>query len=213
MMEQIQYRLNARIIKYSKAKQEERKREKNGVETSIKELKEELKQLILGENECLEKINRLAEKENSLDKMEEHLAKGASIRSIQEWDINAEGPGKILLKCENKYGQQKYMHSIVKRNERGKIMAKITGQKQVQEETTKYWEMFADKGITTEEEDINEYLGEEAVAGAKKITEQEREEMDKDITLEDIDEEKKDLKSDKSPGVTGFTNEFYKEFN
>ena len=73
--------------------------------------------------------------------------------------------------------------------------------------------MFADKGIATEEEDINEYLGEEAVAGAKKITEQEREEMDKDITIEDIDETIKDLKSDKSPGVTGFTNEFYKEVN
>ena len=73
--------------------------------------------------------------------------------------------------------------------------------------------MFADEGIITEEEDINEYLGEEAVAGAKKLTEEEREEMDRDITLEDIDETIKDLKSDKSPGVTGFTNEFYKEFN
>ena len=53
------------------------------------------------------------------------------------------------------------------------------GQKQVQEETAKYWEkMFADEGITTEEEDIREYLGEEAAAGAEKVTEQEREEMD-----------------------------------
>ena len=45
------------------------------------------------------------------------------------------------------------------------------------------------------------------------MAEQEREEMDKDITLEDIEETIKDLKSDKSPGVTGFTNKFYKEFN
>ena len=73
--------------------------------------------------------------------------------------------------------------------------------------------MFTDKGITTEEEDIHEYLGEETAAGAKKVTEQEREELDKDITLEDIQETIKDLKSDKSPGVTGFTNEFYKEFD
>ena len=106
------------------------------------------------------------------------------------------------------------MHSIIKKNYRGEITTKITGQKQVQEETAKYWEkMFADEGITTEEEDIREYLGEEAVAGAKKVTEQEREEMDRDITLEDIEETIKNLKSDKSPGVTGFTNEFYKEFS
>ena len=37
--------------------------------------------------------------------------------------------------------------------------------------------------------------------------------MDKDITLKDIEETIKDLKSDKSQGVTGFTNEFYKEFS
>ena len=72
--------------------------------------------------------------------------------------------------------------------------------------------MFADKGITTEEEDINEYLGAEAVSKAKKLTKLEREEMDKDITLENIEDTIKNLKCDKSPGVTGFTNEFYKEF-
>ena len=115
LIEQIHYRLKERIITYSKIKQEERKREKYRVESSINGLKEELKQNTLGENERLQKTNSLTEMENSLDKMEEHLAKGTSIRSKQEWDNNAEGPGKILLKCENKYGQQKYMHSIIKK--------------------------------------------------------------------------------------------------
>ena len=124
-----------------------------------------------------------------MEKIEEHQAKGASIRSRQEWDINAKGPGKILLKYEDKYGQQKYMQSIIKKNERGEITTKITGQKQVQEETAKYWEqMFADEGINTEEKDIWEYLGEETARRAKKVTEKERNEMDKDITLEDIEE-------------------------
>ena len=104
-----------------------------------------------------------------MEKIEEHQARGALIRSRQEWDINAEGPGKILLKCEDKYGQQKYMQSIIKKNKRGEITTKITGQKQVQEENAKYWEkMFADEGVTTEAKDIWEYLGDEAVRGAKK---------------------------------------------
>jgi hypothetical protein len=50
LMEQIHYRLNERIITYSKIKQEERKREKFRVESSINEVKEELKQNTLGEN-------------------------------------------------------------------------------------------------------------------------------------------------------------------
>ena len=37
--------------------------------------------------------------------------------------------------------------------------------------------------------------------------------MDKEITLEDIEDTIKNLKNDNSPGVTGFTNEFYKEFH
>ena len=36
--------------------------------------------------------------------------------------------------------------------------------------------------------------------------------MDEEITLADIEETVKQLKNYKSPGVTGFTNEFYKEF-
>ena len=91
------------------------------------------------QKERLVKQNTLARKESALEKMEEHQAKGASVRSRQEWDINAEGPGKILLKCEDKYGQQKYIQSNIKRNEQGEIITKITGQKQVQEKTAKYW--------------------------------------------------------------------------
>ena len=116
IMEQIHYRLKERIINYSITKQRERKGDKAAIEQEIMELNEELKVVTIGENERLEKLNRLAGKETSLEKIEEHQAKGTSIRSRQEWDINAEGPGKILLKCENIYGQQKYMSSIVKKN-------------------------------------------------------------------------------------------------
>ena len=55
MMEQIHYRLKERIIKYSIAKQKTRKLEKNGIENSIKELKEELKQVTIGENKRLKR--------------------------------------------------------------------------------------------------------------------------------------------------------------
>ena len=69
----------------------------------------------------------------------------------------------------------------------------------MQEETAKFWQnMFAEEGIRPEEKDIWEYLGEKAGQEAKKVTDKEREEMDKDITLEDIEETVKNLKSDKA---------------
>ena len=70
--------------------------------------------------------------------------------------------------------------------------------------------MFADEGIKTTEEDIKEYLGEKAFHESRRVTEKEREEMDLEITLDDIEDTVKNLKSDKAPGVTGFTNKFYK---
>ena len=79
----------------------------------IKNINKRLTSGLLSQNEQRETQRELVEKESTLEKMEEHLAKGTSVRSKQEWDINAEGPGKILLKCEDKYGQQKYMQSII----------------------------------------------------------------------------------------------------
>ena len=106
------------------------------------------------------------------------------------------------------------MQSIIEKNDKGETIKTTTGQKNVQEETAKFWEkMFANENIETTEEDIYEYLGNTAGQEAKKVNEKEREEMDKEITLDDIEETIRNLKNDKSPGVTGFTNEFYKEFH
>ena len=83
MMEQIHYRLKKCIISYSIAKQRERRLEKAGIEQEILELREELKAVIIGENERLEKLGRLSGRETALEKIEEHQAKGTSIRSRQ----------------------------------------------------------------------------------------------------------------------------------
>ena len=87
----------------------------------------------------------------------------------QEWDINAEGPGKILLKCEYKYGQQKYMQSIGTKNERGEITNKNNRAKNVQDETAGFWEkMFADKGMKTTEKKHMGIPGRKSCTGGKK---------------------------------------------
>ena len=46
----------------------------------------------------------------------------------------------------------------------------------------------------------------------KKVTEAERNKMDAEIELKDIETVIGKLKRNKAPGVTGFTNEFYKKF-
>ena len=52
---------------------------------------------------------------NELEDIEEHFAKGTTVRARLKWDINGEGPCKILLKCEERLGQQKYMSCVIKK--------------------------------------------------------------------------------------------------
>ena len=113
LMEQIRYILKARTIKYSIAIQRQRTYDKKQTEIEIKDMNEELQSGTLNQDDRRKTQRKLVEKEAAFEKMEEHLAKGTSVRSRQEWDINGEGPGKILLKCEEKCGQQKYMQSII----------------------------------------------------------------------------------------------------
>ena len=59
--------------------------------------------------------------------LDEYIDQGTTVRARQEWDINGEGPGKILLKCEERLGQQKYMSCIVEKNSDGDIISTIKG--------------------------------------------------------------------------------------
>ena len=161
-----------------------------------KKMNEEQKARKLTHEEESVIIRNLTKQETALEKMEEHIAKGTSVRARQEWDINGEGPGKILLKYEEKYGQQKYMHSIIQKNYRGEIIDIIKGQQNVKEETENFQgEISSDENIYTTEQDIWEYLGNTAGQEAKKVKYNEREKMDEEITLTDIEETIKHLKT------------------
>ena len=113
------------------------------------------------------------------DDLDEYTDQGTTVRARQEWDINGEGPGKILLKCEERLGQHKYMSCIVEKNLEGEIISTIKGQQQVQGKMADYWaDIFADEKLTTTVTDIEQCIGEEANNNARKLSEEEGREME-----------------------------------
>ena len=62
---------------------------KKATELQIKLINEYLNSGTLTQDEQRETKRKLEEKELALEKIEDHLAKGTSVRSRQEWDINA----------------------------------------------------------------------------------------------------------------------------
>ena len=102
----------------------------------------------------------------------------------------------------------------MKKKSQGEITSTTKGQQQVQEKMADYWaNIFAEEHITTTEHDIEQCIGEEANNNTLKLNDEKREEMEKLITMEDLDKVVEGLKTSKAPGTSGFTNEFYKEFH
>ena len=114
-MEQQHFALKAKTIGFLIRLQRQRKAEQTGVENRIKILN----QNALNPNNTPDQQDEIRDElfhlNNELEDIEEHLAKGTTIRSTLEWDMNGEGPGKILLKCEEILGKQKYMRSVIKK--------------------------------------------------------------------------------------------------
>ena len=81
LMEQIHFILKVRIIKYSVGEQRQRKYDQKETEMQIKALNEELQAGNHNNKEQRELIRNLTEKESKLEKMEEHQAKGNSVRA------------------------------------------------------------------------------------------------------------------------------------
>ena len=82
-----------------------RKYDQKETEKQIKILNEELQAGNLNHEEQRELIRNLTEKKSILEKLKNTWRRVPL--SKQKWDINGEGTGKILLKCEETNVQQK----------------------------------------------------------------------------------------------------------
>ena len=105
-MKQIHFILKVCIIRYFIAVQMPRKYDQKETEKQIKILNEELQAGNLNHEEQRELIRNLTEKKSILEKLKNTWRRVPL--SKQKWDINGEGTGKILLKCEETNVQQKY---------------------------------------------------------------------------------------------------------
>ena len=116
------------------------KRGRNFVNDSINNINQELSTPNLTGLQIENLQEELQEMQIRKDDLEEYIDQGTTIRARQEQDMNGKGPGKILLKCEERLGQQKYMSSIVEKNLDGDIISTIKGQKEVEGKMADYWE-------------------------------------------------------------------------
>uniref|UniRef100_A0A803TE18 Reverse transcriptase domain-containing protein n=1 Tax=Anolis carolinensis TaxID=28377 RepID=A0A803TE18_ANOCA len=142
-------------------------------------------------------INDLKKEKHHLDL--EKIAK--SLKYVKQDNFeNANKPGSWLARKIRKKKQQQQITKIKDKDK------EYTRDEEIREEFRNYYsQLYKQKDEDLEK--ITKYLGEQKL---DKITETQREHLNKEITEEEIKKAIKNLKPNKAPGPDGFTASFYK---
>ena len=159
-------------------------------------------------NELNDKINL---KKQELEEIILHQAKGALVRARAKYKIEGEKPTRLFCSLEKHNAVQKHIPKLntVKNN----MPVVLMEQKSIEDETVRYYkDLFSCKDKSININSIEEFLGPIQQNSCPKLSLAESEPMEGLISLDEITNYIKKAKNNKSPGSTGFTNEFYKFF-
>lgn len=140
--------------------------------------------------------------EEDLSKIEEEKYRGVMIRSKAKYTVEGEKCTKFFFNLERSRKKAETIKEIKCKDGR-----KVKETKEILKEVKDFYEeLFKVQGIDDGEKDF--ILEKVTVA----VNKQEKEKCDEKIKIEEIEEAFNQLKGNKSPGIDGITNEFYKAF-
>ena len=173
-------------------------------EQRIRDLQEEI--ATLEKNVTENSIENLETKKHELESLRNEKMKGKLVRSRAQWVDEGEKPTKYFCGLESKNYTSKIIPKVEKDN--GEI---VTDQKEILKEVQYFYENLyknkdEDKGCSLK--DIVEGL---KGASIRKLTEEEKDNLEGEIGSFEAGEILKKMKNNKSPGSDGFTSVF-KEF-
>ena len=197
--EVLQAQLRNLLMTYAANKKRKERERESKLTKEILEMEKVLAQEIGNKNWT----QTLRNKKMELEEIREHKLKGALVRSRWQTSQLGEKPSNSFLNLENKNFISKHIREIKDGNKL------INDPKQILEEMRKFYEkLFSEKKCI----DIDETSLKTIKKRLPKLNEQNREMVEKEITLEELSNIVKKSKNNKSPGPDGYSNEFYKVF-
>ena len=192
--------LRGAIIRYSKLNKRQRTIEIQRLQDSIKLLDEKVSTGTASQHE----INTLTTQNNNLVELRSEMMKGAYIRSRADWLEFGEKSNKYFLNLENKNRINKNISEIKLDN--GET---ITNQKKILEELKNFYKSLYQQNIpqNAPPPDLNN-----VPLTPKILTTEEKQSLEEPITKQELDIALKKMKNNKSPGMDGYSPEFFKQF-
>ena len=188
-------------IKYSSIKKKLSCKEEQSLDKEIKDLEDDINTNF--SHIINEQFKTLAQKKDRLEEIRKAKIQGVMLRSRVRYEELGEKPTKYFFNLENRQFTNKVMNKIIDENgdEYTKTKDVLNCQKRF------YENLYNDINII-DDTHISDILGENET----KLSEQEAENLEGEITLTELAQALKNMKNDKSPELDGFTAEFFKFF-
>ena len=184
------------IIDYARRKKRIKNAEMKNLETGIQRLDDRITSGLANARD-IEQLNTM---NNDLITLRKEVLMGAYIRSRAEWVEYGEKPSKYFLNLENKNRINKNIDEI-KKDEH----TTITEQSEILKNIKEFYESLYKK---KEHARPNQP---DLAPDNNRLTDDEMTEIDQPLTKEELDNALKQMKNNKSPGMDGFSPEFYKK--
>ena len=158
------------------------------------------------ETEDPEAVDHMQLLKTELTQIREGKIRGAQVRSRAKWAAEGERPTSYFCGLETRNFTEKFIPCLRTGN------GLVSDQKDILRETATHFRGLFSAGEKDITNTMAEFL-EEAIGDVTQLSESESHTLEREITYEEVTYYiQKKLKTGKSPGSTGFTNEFYKAF-
>ena len=187
-------KIRSKTISYSAFKQKENKKKE---ETLLKEIEQ------IEKNETLltEDQETLKSKRNELSEIREHKLRGVLLRSRARWVEDGEKVSSYFCSLEKRNFLNKSINKLTVNND-----VTITDKKDIIAEVKNFYKYLYSR---REVEDVEIA---DLVQNLPKLNDQQSNNLEGELTLEEISLSLKEMKNGKSPGSDGFGVEFFKLF-
>ena len=199
LLEVLLMEIRQQTMKYGAKKKKERTEKEKELENKIRQIEELLNSNI---SEATELFIELEKYKSELQKHREKVLEGVITRSRTRWYGEGEKPTRYFCNLE----KRNYINKTIKEIDvEGR---RIRSQAEIIDEQKKFYEkMYANKNTDC-------LLADEVLKSLniKKLTSEQAELLEGPITYKELCDVVKEMKNNKSPGLDGYTVEFYKFF-
>ena len=193
--------IRGNTIKYSSFKKKQQQQEEIKLEEEIKIIENEVNVNFINMSE--ETLDNLETKKTMLNNIQKEKIEGMMLRSRSRYEDLGEKPTRYFLNLEKRNYTSKVIHKLV--NTEGE---EFTSTADILKCQTDFYKDLYKKVDSKDNVSIQSVLGD----NDKKLSDKESQDLEGEILYSELAFALKNMKNNKSPGLDGFTVEFFKFF-